>query len=333
MTRRIPWAGVVLAAVTATAQAEVDGCQATPTVKAETSLREMASAYFGDHSYRYAILLATNARAGTKPFGFIGDPHRIGHLDDKGKWVGPEKLCIPALPEAERLRHRYQRYLEAVADMALAEPAEVVTTLDPVEPADKARVVSWIRADQAAGMPAPGEVYRNDNGATWVTIDPHLRRFCRDYVANHTDEAHAVTLRLEQRLGLPPAASKTHFVTFEITNPTGGRTLFRPCGDTEVTDRSCNLGPPKKCAAGDATCDARRDFFFEQYYSSYGREAPVEYPWTSLGYTFDWAPSAPGLGQEIGFVTVGESEYVVPAGTDMKVLKIEETMAFCTGAY
>ena len=332
MLRRI-LLGVALIVSHLTGASAAEPCQATPTVKEATTLRNMASTYFSDHSYRYAILLATNARAGTEPFGFIANPHRIGYFDENGKWSGPEKLCIPALPEAERLRRRYARYLEAVADMALAEPSEVVGDLDPVAPADKARVVSWIRADQAAKMPAPGETYVNKRGPTWVTIDPHLRRFCRDYVSNHSDAPRAVTLRLEQRLGLPPAASKTHFVTFEITNPTGGRTLFRPCGDTEVTDRTCNLGPPKPCTEGDTVCHARRDFFFEQYYDSYGREAPVEYPWTSLGYTFDWAPSAPGLGQEIGFVTVGESEYVVPAGVDMKVLKIEETMSFCQGAY
>ena len=72
--------------------------------------------------------------------------------------------------------------------------------------------------------------------------------------------------------------------------------------DTEVTDTSCELGAHPPCIVGDALCHARRDFFFEQYYNSYGTARPVMYPWTSLGYTFDWAPGTVGLGGKVGFV-------------------------------
>lgn len=321
-------AAIGAALLTSPANAANTACQASPVIKDQTTLRELSSTYFGDYSYRYAILLATNARANEEPYGFIGDPNRIRYQDD-GKWVGPTNVCIPAQAEADRLKNRFNRYLDAVGDMALAEPSEVVHDLDPVGSSGPAQVVSWVRADQAAKMPAPGERYKNKWGATWVTLDPHLRNFCQNYVEHHSEEEAAVTLRLEQRLGLPPNASKTHFVVFELENPRDQSNLFRPCGDTEVTDTSCQLGPRKSCPEGDAICHAQRDFYFEQYYNSYGAARPVEYPWTSLGYTFDWAPGPVQGGGKIGFVAVGESEYVVPKNIGMTVVSVEETMDFC----
>ena len=300
-------------------------CTATPKVKSKTTLGEIASVWFGDPDYASAILLATNARSGDPKFAFIVDPNRLP-TSQPGK---PNHVCVPALAEAERLRRRFDIYLEAVQDMTVAEPSEVVDTLDAVTGSGPARVVSWIRADQVRGVPAPGETLET-RAPLWVTLAPHLQEFCRNYVANHSDDPPAVTLRLEQRLGLPPSSSKTHMVTYEIANPRDGRSLFRPCGDPEVTDTSCTLGPPPPCDTGDLQCDALADFFYRQYYGSYGTSRPVGFPWTSLGYTFDWAMGPAGLGGRRDFVTVGESEYVVPAGVTLTVRRLERTMAFCT---
>ncbi|MEM0987453.1 MAG: hypothetical protein AAGK00_01135 [Pseudomonadota bacterium] len=327
-----PCVALCLAALIATsappAHAQAAACQATPAVKDQTTLRELSSIWFGDPSFRFAILLATNARAADPRFGYLANPNQLVSYTSDGTRKGPRAVCIPALDEALRLRNRFARYMEAVNDMALAEPSEIVSTLDPVPADGPIRVVSWVRADQAAALPAAGGTHTT-GGATWVTLDPHVRDFCTAYTTAHSDDPTAVTLRLEQRLGLPPAASKTHFVTFELAR-VDQSSIFRPCADTETSDQACTLGPPKACADGDAICTARRDFFFQQYYGSYGGQRPVEYPWTSLGYTFDWAPAAPGLGSGIGFVTVGESEYVIPGGVDLTVVAIEPTMAFCT---
>jgi len=246
--------------------------------------------------------------------------------------------------------------------MSLAEPSEVVTTLDPVGPSGPQKVVSWIRRDQAQSLakstPVGGDY--TPSGAMWVTLDPHVQNFCQDYAANHSDELSAITLRLEQRLGLPPNASKTDFAFFQIDAPRNKSNLFRPCGDTEVTDTTCKLAPPtckaettaleavqnaldqstasdkssliaqlSGAAKSHTICHAEMDFFFQQYYSSYGQARPVEYPWTSLGYTFDWAPGRPLAGNLDGFVVVGESEYVVPAGTKITYLGQASTAQYC----
>ena len=107
--------------------AKTADCVETPEVLAETRLGGLAEFWFGSPSYRYAILLATNARVSDKRFAFITDPNALPTgTDDK-----PNHVCIPKIYEAESLKLRFEGYLQAVHDMALAEPVEVVNTLDP----------------------------------------------------------------------------------------------------------------------------------------------------------------------------------------------------------
>lgn len=165
--------------------------------------------------------------------------------------------------------------------------------------------------------------------ATWVTLAPHVQEFCKDFVANYSGNPDQLNLRLEQRLGLAPASSKTHFIELKINIPTDGKSLFRPCGDTNVTTTSCALQAPTSCNVNDNICHQNADFFYQQYYSSYGSARPVEFPWTSLGYTFDWAYKDAGLGGRFDFIQVGESEYVVPLNTETEVVSKVTTAEYC----
>jgi hypothetical protein len=147
-------------------------------------------------------------------------------------------------------------------------------------------------------------------------------------VAGQSSDPAALTLRLEQRLGLAPASAKTHMVELEVADAASGA-IFRPCATPATTTTTCPTGGPPACAAGDDACHAHRDFFLQQYYGSYGLQQPVEFPWTSLGYTFDWAPGEVGLGGAIGFRMVGESEYVLRRGSVATVTAIAPTAAYC----
>ena len=77
-------------------------------------------------------------------------------------------------------------------------------------------------------------------------------------------------------------------------------------------------------------CNRHYAFFTTQYYTSYGISLPTEFPWTSLGYTFDWAHWAIGLTDEPGFVQYGESEYVIPASATVTVKSVTATADYCT---
>jgi hypothetical protein len=296
------------------AQAQMLACEATPTTGANTTLTTLSDIWFGDGSYKYAIMLATNSRSGQDGISFIGNPDAL----ESGA-----KVCIPQAAEADRLRRRYERYVEAVADMSVAQPWEMTNALTPLPQTGTYRVATWIRADQQNRYPsAPSSDFNYPlGGDTWVTLEPKLKNFCTDFVNAVSSDPAALTLRLEQRLGLPLVSSKTHFAVFEIdaSSPNSGKKLFRPCGDTSTATTSCPVG-----INGDNL------FLYRQYYQSYGTTLPVQYPWTSLGYTFDWAPDPNVLGRRDSYVRIGESEYVAPKGTMVKFVGVVPTAKYCS---
>jgi len=314
-------AGMLLFAGVAHSQGLAD-CLATPTIFEGTTLAEVADAYFGDIDYRYAVLLATNARAGGD-FPFIANPNQLP--------VG-KKLCVPAITEAARLRNRFLTYINAVHAMALPEPSERSDNLSPIDTSKPAIVVSWVRPSQAKDYQANVGRTIAASGDIWVTLVPKLREFCAGYVKGQGSDLAAITLRVEQRLGLPPQSAKTDFVELEVSDPGNPDNIFRPCASPDVTTKTCGLGPPKTCdpkAASAEQCHRHRDFFFGQYYNSYGVSLPTEYPWTSLGYTFDWAWGPVGLNGKSSFRVYGESEYVIPKGASITVKGVYSTAEYC----
>jgi hypothetical protein len=300
----------------------LENCVATPTIFAGTTLASLADTFFADIDYRFAIMLATNARSGSG-FPFIGNPNQLP--------VG-QKLCVPAITEAERLRNRFLTYIKAVQDMALPEVSERSNSLTPIDTSKPATAVSWIRASQVQGYQSNLGKTIPASGDLWITLVPRLREFCTDYVKSHGSDVPEVTLRLEQRLGMPPQSAKTNFVELEVATPGNPDNIFRPCASSDVTTKTCDLGPPKTCDAGAPSagqCQRHRDFFFSQYYNSYGVSLPTEFPWTSLGYTFDWAPGPVGLNGKASFRVYGESEYVIPKGANVTVKGVYSTAEYC----
>jgi hypothetical protein len=63
-----------------------------------------------------------------------------------------------------------------------------------------------------------------------------------------------------------------------------------------------------------------------QYYGSYGRSLISEFPWTALGYTFDWAPVR---SNPAGFQRLGESEFVIRKGAPIEVKDVVTIMQYC----
>lgn len=307
----------LLLSVPSAVQAQSE-CLATPKIEADTRLSQVSDIWFGDSSFRFAILLATNVRTADPKFDYIPD---IYELPEGGA------LCVPQFDEAMRYKTRYDRYISAVQDMAVAHPFEVVETLDPLPTSGTYQVATWIRSsDLSKYTPAQSVTLKSD---IWVTLSPHLQEFCTGYVKVVSNEDEALNLRVEQRLGLPPGSTNSHFVTFEVDASGAGADIFRPCGDPATDTKTCAVGAPKACSAGMATCEAHSDFFYQQYYSAFGTAQPVEYPWTSLGYTFDWAPAPVDFSGVAGFERVGESEYVIPTGTTVRVASVMTTAEYC----
>ena len=177
----------------------------------------------------------------------------------------------------------------------------------------------------------PGEKFQLPE-QTWFTVYPDLRDSCKFY-SRFEDKA----LRMKQELGLPPVDKITGVVEVFVSLSD----IFRPCADPEISDMECQVSIP---ILNDNSTDPQVPWYcpsdgeeIEQVGGTWARvanshflwmcenwkefylneEIYENYPWTGLGYTYDW-------GSEDG---MGLSEFVVPAGTNVvfhKKMSVEE---------
>lgn len=118
---------------------------------------------------------------------------------------------------------------------------------------------------------------------TWFTAVPQVQEFCQKYQAidSTIPDNVELSLRLQQYLGLilNKYSTKTHFVEMWVK----AEDLTRPCIDGEINDSSCNLLPlpvPDSSPVVKAI-----------YTNSYTNAKKEYYPWSGLGYTYDWGNS------------------------------------------
>lgn len=211
-------------------------------------------------------------------------------------------------------------YQDAIKDARNPEPSEIVNNLIPIVRSNTALVwkefhdgprvlmVSLV-GDTSFYVGKVGKSYNPGKHDIWVTAVPELRRLCSEPGFGGND----VTLRLRQLLGLTPTAKVIAFVEFWVA-PTQ---LFRPAADNEITDTTAGVNLPEETEAW------YRDWFnalrARQYFQS---EKPKHnaYPWTQLGYTYDWGnpDSEQGL-----------SEFVIKANSDVIVNAILPIDVYC----
>lgn len=238
--------------------------------------------------------------------------------------------CSPAL---DAPADPGQAYADAVADARDALPSEISRDLTPIAAhnprliwengvvGSRVLVVTWIgdagryyQCNIPTGCAGNmvclegGEcpTYRYDS---WVTVVPEIRDFFAGAVPT--------PMRIAQLLGLPPeAATPGHPREYKYMLElwVSPKDLFRPCPDSEISDTTCELSMPAdafrvpdlaqlvRASAGPAagTFMSYPDWFANQSRYSYTADANP-YPWTRLGYTYDW-----GSGNHVGL-----SEFVV----------------------
>jgi len=227
----------------------------------------------------------------------------------------------PATADAAPALDPQQAYAAALQDAKVADPEEVfdgLTAITPDNPAltweaETTRVLvstwtSWNGYDTQVGMEIP--LTRE----VWVTAVPQLQSFCQTYAA--TAET-PLTLRLEQLLGLPPNNGKTRVVEMWV-DPAA---LFRPSPDAEIDDTVAELElPAPERFASQQAYEFHRDWYNLQLSIDDYDDPAKGYPWTRLGYTYDWGnPDS----------EVGLSEFVITAGSTVKIENVYETAAYC----
>jgi len=220
--------------------------------------------------------------------------------------------CAPAPPADPEAAYR-----KAVEDAATADPSEISYTLTPI--VDWNRDLIWDgQGENERVLMVTWTSWSGYNGQegqtmdlareTWVTPAPDIKDFCQ---ANWLAPPDLVP-RLEELLGLPPDNGKTTFVEVWV-RPAD---LFRPTPDPEITDREAELDFPKVDGSLSVT-DAYIQWFNTLMDSSYGENG---YPWTRLGYTYDWGNPA---GE------VGLSEFVIRMGATVEVHSVSTTEDYC----
>jgi len=154
----------------------------------------------------------------------------------------------------------------------------------------------------------------------WVAATAQVRPLCK----GKSD----TVLFLEELLGLPPqdkpgAGNRWHVYTFEVSQDA----MFRPCPGG--VDSSVPTEP--KCIAGsalDPTLDPDvAQFLLKQFWFSHrmaistGGVLDFGYPWTGMGWTYDWDPKSK--------THVGVSEFVVKKGAVVNNVRDASPAEFC----
>jgi len=204
-------------------------------------------------------------------------------------------------------------YMAAVKDAETAEPHEICRDLVAIVPCSSDLV--WRHAEGADPLVlvVTWTDYRGYDDKVgqqmvlgrevWVTTVPEVRQFAGQI---NGDPA----LRLEQLLGLPPHSGKTRFV--ELWVKPGD--LFRPSADPEISDHESELDFPVSSRFVSVS-PSHKDWYNRLKQVSYGEQG---YPWTRLGYTYDW-----GRDDHIGL-----SEFVVAKGAVVTVHSVTPTARY-----
>jgi len=203
-----------------------------------------------------------------------------------------------------------ERYIAAVEDAMIAKESEVSSNLTPITRDNRnliwqgegenasVLVVAWTKYPNSYPV---GQNVTTSWGYTWVTVVPEIQTFFKNNVPADSN----YSLRTAQLLGLPASNPSTYFVELWVKPDQ----LFRPSPDNEITDTTASLTFPANVTA------EYRDWFNSNIISSY---YPLKYPWTRLGYTYDWGDSTP----------VGLSEFVIVQNATVTVKSVTSTVDY-----
>jgi len=219
-------------------------------------------------------------------------------------------------------------YSSSVYDARSATPAKISKNLTPITtdnnnliwenglPGSRVLMLSWIKSSDAKYYDgtidpacAPGLSNCTLKVDLWVTVVPEMKNFFPGMTPQ--------PLRIAQLLGVPPEYASEQRSMVELwVSP---KDMFRPCPDPEITDQECQTGFPadpfrtfSSTELIRATEGPERNVFMNYtgwfnnrknyiYYNARNYPASSPYPWTRLGYTYDWASSS----------HIGLSEFVV----------------------
>lgn len=171
---------------------------------------------------------------------------------------------------------------------------------------DKHILVSTWKSETKYYVPSEGSKYYNTGKYDiWVTLAPELQNLCSK---KNFGSSVGLDDRIKQLLGLTPESNYKAFVEFWVKP----KDLFRPCPDGETTDTQCSLSFPP------GTTLSHKEWIDNQRKTN-------NYPWTQLGYTYDWNENT---GNHVGL-----SEFVIKQNKDIVVAGIYDTQDYCSKSF
>lgn len=215
------------------------------------------------------------------------------------------QINLPKKSRVSYTKDLQQAYFIAIKDAEIAEPEEICMDLTAIveynrslvwkgEPGhSRVLMVTWTSWKGYSDKKSQEMVIDRD---VWVTAVPEIKKFLQQQPAKN------LSLRLEQLLGLPPGSGKTMFAEIWV-NPDD---LFRPSPDPEITDHEAELEFPRSERFLKVSKEYK-NWFLSLKKKSYDKKG---FPWTRLGYTYDWGnPDS----------EVGLSEFVIKKGAVVEV--------------
>jgi len=215
--------------------------------------------------------------------------------------------CFNGDDASEVAKTPWDAYNRAVVASKSPGANDICKTLNPItasnskliwnasDPSESKRVLmvtwaSWAGYNQSKNMSLVREV--------WVSVAPELKDKLKPYNVPGSD----MWLKVDETMGMPPTKREQWFVELWV-RPAD---LFRPSPDPEIDDTEASLTFPI------GTPQSHIDWFNSQVKTN-------TYPWTRLGYTYDWNnPST----------KVGVSEYIIRVSSEVEVNKVVPTLDY-----
>ena len=124
-------------------------------------------------------------------------------------------------------------------------------------------------------------------------------------------------MRLRQLLGLQPFTPETFFLELWVRP----QEMFRPAPDNETNDTTSGLHLPSDVTASyrkwfNQTRAIQYNGCKKTLFNQYG------YPWTHLGYTYDWSPDSK--------TNMGLLEFVIKENTTMYISGKYSNIDYCS---
>jgi len=229
-------------------------------------------------------------------------------------------LSLSACGNSSNAYDPQAEYAKACADAAIVTAEKISKNLTAISHDNKdliwendvvgsrVLVVSWVNQSVCNAYKCPSEGCKPSDTCkegkecqyiwdTYVTLVPELKNFFQT--------TPMTSMRIAQLLGLPPSDAQNKACFLEMwVSP---RDLFRPSPDPEITDHEAEIDFPSadystpfrtystsELVYTDQACDQPGNCGFKDYQSyiknrrQYIYTSNSPYPWTGLGYTYDW---------------------------------------------